>query len=312
LSDSRETRVDWPSVDGIRLRCVTWRSEGRRRGTVIVCTGRTEFVEKYQEVVQELLDRGLDVIAFDWRGQGLSDRLLQDRAKGHVGRFEDYLADLAAVVSLADQQKLPRPRIMLAHSMGGQVGIRFLHDRPDVFAGAAMTAPMFGIRLSGLPTHAARLAVEAMVLAGQREEFAFGQGPRAYALGPFEGNLLTGSVERYRHLQSLLQADPDLALGGPTFGWLAAALRSIRTSGRLSFARAVTTPVLLALGEQEGIVDNAAIERMAGQLPHAELVQMPAARHEILIEQDDIRAAFWAAFDRWLSPVLNEGLPPSS
>ena len=49
----------------------------RPRGTVVLLTGRGEFIEKYAtEVVGELLERGFAVVALDWRGQGLSDRPL--------------------------------------------------------------------------------------------------------------------------------------------------------------------------------------------------------------------------------------------
>jgi lysophospholipase len=295
----------------MRLRCISWRSEGPRRGTVVICTGRTEFVEKYDEVVQQLLDRDLDVVAFDWRGQGLSDRFLPDRAKGHVRGFEDYLADLDTVTGLIEARSFPRPRLMLAHSMGGQIGLRFVHDRPAFFAAAAMTAPMFGIQFNGLPGPLAKATADLMCLAGRSEAYAFGQGPRAYALGPFEGNLLTSSPDQYHRLRTLLEADPELALGGPTFSWLSAALGSVHRTQRASFARTVKCPMLLAVGGHEGIVDVKAIERITGWLPNAELVHIPHARHEILIEQEPLRAQFWSAFDRWLSQPAGAAPPPS-
>ena len=46
-------------------------------GTVVISAGRTEFIEKYFEVIGELLDRGYSVLIHDWRGQGLSKRLLR-------------------------------------------------------------------------------------------------------------------------------------------------------------------------------------------------------------------------------------------
>ena len=46
-----------------------------------------------------------------------------------------------------EQLRLPRPFLMLSHSMGGHIGLRYLHAHPDRFAGSVMSAPMFGIRL---------------------------------------------------------------------------------------------------------------------------------------------------------------------
>ncbi len=62
---------------------------------MVVLTGRAEFIEKYStEIVGELLARGYAVAAMDWRGQGLSDRPLADRGKGHIDNFTTYMADV--------------------------------------------------------------------------------------------------------------------------------------------------------------------------------------------------------------------------
>ena len=46
-------------------------------------------------------------------------------------RSSDYLADLAARRwPTSSGVRLPQPLLMLAHSMGGHVGLRYLHDRP--------------------------------------------------------------------------------------------------------------------------------------------------------------------------------------
>ena len=82
---------------GARLRYACWNVPGTGvvKGSVVLLTGRGEFIEKYAtEVVGELLGRGYCVYAMDWRGQGLSDRALADRNKGHVDNFSTYMADL--------------------------------------------------------------------------------------------------------------------------------------------------------------------------------------------------------------------------
>src|ERR1700761_8916833 len=87
--------------DGVSLRYASWTGGGQTKGTVCLCQGRTEFIEKYFEVVRELRARGYGVVTFDWRGQGLSDRALPDRRKGHVESFDQYNADLEAVIEQA-------------------------------------------------------------------------------------------------------------------------------------------------------------------------------------------------------------------
>ena len=69
------------ATDGTRLRIGHWPAASASR-RVILCHGRTEFLEKYREVIGELNNRGCDVWSMDWRGQGLSDRMLVNPQKG--------------------------------------------------------------------------------------------------------------------------------------------------------------------------------------------------------------------------------------
>ena len=78
--------------DGVNLRYARFPpNRSPVRGTIIVVHGRTEFIEKYFETVNDLRRRGFAVLVFDARGQGGSDRLLTNRRKGHVRDFADYV-----------------------------------------------------------------------------------------------------------------------------------------------------------------------------------------------------------------------------
>src|SRR5580700_11863366 len=80
--------------DGVNLRYARWQPPAGRRGTVCIFQGRSEWIEKYFEVVRDLHARGFAVATLDWRGQGLSERLLRDPRKGHVTSFAKYGIDL--------------------------------------------------------------------------------------------------------------------------------------------------------------------------------------------------------------------------
>ncbi|MBY0422383.1 MAG: alpha/beta hydrolase, partial [Parvularculaceae bacterium] len=84
---------DFRGADGARLRAALFHAPDARGGVVLMA-GRSEFLEKYFEVVRELQARGLSVATMDWRGQGLSDRLLPEREKGHILDFGAFRADL--------------------------------------------------------------------------------------------------------------------------------------------------------------------------------------------------------------------------
>src|SRR3954470_18340201 len=84
--------------DGVTLRFGRWDPPPGRKGTVVLLQGRAEYIEKYFETVRDLRARGFAVATFDWRGQGLSDRALEDRQKGHIRNFSEYATDLRAVM----------------------------------------------------------------------------------------------------------------------------------------------------------------------------------------------------------------------
>ncbi len=107
------------AVDGMTLRTARWHPEGRSRGTVVIAQGRAEFIEKYFETVGDLLKRGLTVVAFDWRGQGLSGRELDNSRKGHIDDFSLYERDLDAILDQVLIPFCPEPWFALGHSMGG-------------------------------------------------------------------------------------------------------------------------------------------------------------------------------------------------
>ena len=96
-----------------------------RKGTVCLFQGRAEFIEKYFETVRDLRARGFAVATFDWRGQGLSERALADRRKGHVARLLRIRPSTSrrscSEVVLPD---CPPPIFALGHSMGGAVLMR--------------------------------------------------------------------------------------------------------------------------------------------------------------------------------------------
>lgn len=79
--------------DGLRLRAAAWEGNGSK-GSILLFTGRTEYIEKYGRVIQELTSAGYSLATMDWRGQGLSDRLLDDPMIGHVENFSDYQCDV--------------------------------------------------------------------------------------------------------------------------------------------------------------------------------------------------------------------------
>lgn len=289
------------SRDGTRLRTGIWdvAASTCARGVCVLLNGQTEFLEKYDEVAGELNARGFIVAALDWRGQGASARLVADPLKAHVRNFSDYDADLDVFMDEVVKSLTSEPPLALAHSMGGHILTRALRDRPGLFAAAAITAPLMRALTRGYPPSIARAVCFAQNMLGQKEAWVWGMQARDPLKLTFEDNLVTSDPARYARNAGYLAAQHDIRLAGPTWGWLEAAYHSMSAVMANGFAEAIETPVLIIGAGRDRIVDTSAEREFAARLPNGTYFELADAEHEILMENDSVRARFWLAFDEF-------------
>ncbi|MBX9991722.1 alpha/beta fold hydrolase [Phreatobacter oligotrophus] len=302
---------DWPIPPGVRAGTITtedripiryarWEATGApRRGTVVICQGRAEFIEKYIEVIPELRERGFGVLAFDWRGQGGSGRLLSDGRKGHARRFAHYQRDLEAVMTLIGLPDCRPPYFALGHSMGGAILIEAAKAGRTWFDRMVLTAPMVKLRQVSHPK-ALGLLLGALSLAGLGGMVIPGGSAKPMALKPFEGNPVTQDPERYARTAAYALADVRLGLGAPTIGWLREALAVTQRFAHPLYTRDIRQPMLLMGAALDPLVDTPAVEDFARRAKAVGCVVVPGAKHELLQERDAIRSQFWAAFDAFI------------
>ena len=278
-----------------RLRAALFPATGQVRGSVVLSGGRTEPIEKYFEVIEELRGRGFTVLAHDWRGQGLSQRLLPDRLMGHANGFKDFVADYAALIA-AYETRLPKPWIAVGHSMGGCLTLLALALGQKGFSGAVLSAPMLGLQTGAVPRPLGRALATTLTSAGRG-----GSGVQGRSTSPiaetFETNVLTHDRARYDRNQNQVKACPDLALGGPTWGWLDFAFKAIAVLEAGPGVPRLDIPVTVVAAGADKLVDVAGQRRVTARIPAGRFVEISGAYHEILQETDDIRAVFWREFD---------------
>ncbi len=274
------------------------------QGVVVCLPGLSEFGEKYFEVARDCLSRNLAFWVIDWRGQGQSGRYLSNPDKRHGSDFKNYADDLHHLIQDFVQQRHPKqPLIMLAHSMGANIGLRYLYDYPETFKCAAFSAPMIGIHaVRALPRWFALALSDALnTLIG--EVFSSFHGQHSSQQNErFEHNPLTSDPVRFKVMNAWMAHDNGLRVGDVTFGWVYHALRSCFYVQNI--AEDIKTPCLFALAEHETIVDNDAARKAIATVPDAKLIELNSAQHEILMEQDFIRAEFFAFFDEFISNHL--------
>ncbi|HWL46801.1 MAG TPA: alpha/beta hydrolase [Sphingomonadaceae bacterium] len=298
---------------GVDLRVARWSPRGRKppRGTVCILQGRAEFIEKYYETIGNLLNRGFVVVAFDWRGQGGSGREVGNPRKGHVASFNRYRRDLDAVLAEVVVRDCPTPYFALAHSMGGAILLDCLADGETRFQRSVISAPMLAVATVQRPRLVRSLA-EGLSALGFARLFVPGGGATAISTRPFLGNRLTSDPVRYARNAAITAAAPQLGLGDPTIGWVRAAYRVMARLARRQTVEAIKAQVLVIAAGADTVVSTPAIERFALHLKSGRAIVLPGARHELLMERDDIREAVLAAFDAFVPGTEDPSQSPQA
>lgn len=277
------------AADGLRLRIAIWPAPAPR-GTVFLLPGRTEYVEKYGLAARDLTARGYTVAVIDWRGQGMSDHVHADHARGHILGFADFQLDLDAL--LAAGSALPKPWFALAHSMAGAILLRRLTG-PHPFSAAAFTAPMWGIRLPKWVRPVSLPLARAFDRKPIAQNYVPGSGPAPYVLRTaFLDNLLTSDAAMWAYLVEQAAGEPGFVLGGPSVNWVAESLLECQSLAGLP---SPDLPCLTALGSAERVVDANAIRARMARWPQGRLLEFPGARHEVMMEDPAARTRFFDA-----------------
>ncbi len=290
--------------DGAKLRVATFPLPGETptRGTILLLSGRSEFIEKYFEVIGELHQRGFSVTTMDWRGQGLSDRLLPIREKGHITNFATFTADLRLLTETVSKPRFAGPRILMTHSMGGVPALQTLAHEHDDYIAAILCAPMTRLFKSrGMRLIARTLSKSAVAIGASRQCI---MGVKEYSL-EFEGNILTSDADRHARFRALQAAAPNATLGSPTYGWLKAATSAIDEIHDPDYMRNYKTPTLIISAEKDGLIDSTDHGILATNNEHIHVITVKNALHEILMEKDSLRQEYWRAFDQFIDPILS-------
>jgi lysophospholipase len=284
------------TTDGIRVRTSFWAANDPV-GTVFVFPGRADYIEKYGGLANFCLSNNLNVIAIDWRGQGLSERLLDDKNIGHIEDFKNYQNDVEVIINEAKDASLVKPWIIFAHSMGGLIGLRTLHDNP-VFEKVVFTSPMWGIQMPPILKSGASIIMSLISLIGKMETYAPTTSPETRILNEeYEFNKLTSDIRNFKLLRQQLIQHPNLQIGGPSSAWVSAALDEIEFQiGK----EPPITPALCFLGEKEEIIDNLAVREFCKNWDSCDLISIPDAKHDLLMEKKMILHSLFEKLEKFI------------
>ncbi len=262
------------------------------KATIVISPGRTEGYLKYQELIFDLHRQNYAVFIIDHRGQGLSDQLIDHPQKGYVADFQDYVDDLIDFYDHIVAAKAQGQRLLLGHSMGCTIATLYLQQRPEDFAAATMSAPMYGFNPGKLPMLIAKPLIRLVIWwkkrANTSSDYFFNQ--QDYHWVPFEQNQLTHCEIRYHQFRQQNEQIPALQLGGITFQWLSTSLSAIEQL--YANLDKIKTPLLVLQAGDDEVVNLDAQDQFCNKMQAAERCEkrvLTGARHEVFFEVDPIR-----------------------
>lgn len=266
------TETEWLSEDGTRMFGCEWLPEAGRpvKAVVGIVHGMGEHAGRYDHVAAELTAAGYAAISFDQRGHGRTEG-----KRGHAPRYAALLEGVDWLLREAERRHPQLPRLLYAHSMGGNLAINYVLRRKPPIAGAVITGPW--LKLAFQPP---RL----QVVLGRIVERLY---PRYTNARPMVAEHLTSDPEMVRRY-----VEDPLGHGSIT----AAFFFGVQRAGLWALAHAseLTIPLLLLHGGNDKVTSISASRKFAEQAGSlCEFREWPDYRHELHNEtgRDKVLAA---------------------
>lgn len=284
---------EFTGKDGVPIRYMTF-TRNDEKGAVVVSSGRTEGLIKYQELIYDIGRQGYSIYIHDHRGQGFSGRMTSDREMGYVDSFDDYVDDLKTFVDSVVKQKKHERLFLLAHSMGGAIASLYVERYPDDFTAAILSSPMHKLNAGawGAEVGCASQILEGL-LTGMKE-YATKKGPYDDPRDFQEGqkHCCTHSKVRYQRVWDSYAKHPEARLGGPSKGWVKAACFGERRARK--DADQIRIPVLVLQAGADSVVlaegQNEFCQNLNRAKPgYCRLEPIAGAYHELFVESDVYR-----------------------
>lgn len=247
---------------------------------ILISAGRTEAAIKYKELIFDLYNNGFSVFIHDHRGQGLSGRMTTNADMGYVDDFQFYIDDMKFFYENYVKPNNYKQRFLIAHSMGGAIGMTYLQQHVTDFTAASFSSPMLGLKRP-----ICRLV---KVLDGPNPKFAIGESEYKDTKSSFNKNVLTGSQVRYDRMVDVFNAVPEAQLGGATYTWINKSCKQFKYM--FESIDQIQTPFILFTAKNEQIVHTAAHYKFVKKAQNKGIVstlyEIENAQHELLIEKD--------------------------
>lgn len=271
----------------ISIHYATYTTNPETKRCLVILPGRSEALQKYAEVVHDLDSGALagefQYFLMDHRGQGSSERMLDNPEKGHIDSFDNYVLDLKTFMDTVLTRHNCREKLLLAHSLGAGIAVKFMQAYPQYFYRAALSSPMLKIQTAPYRYELARTIVLANMALGRGNKFAINQKPFD-PTRDFDNNAFTTSPDRYKMAMDIFDTFPLARLGGVTNRWLNEVMHG--TISVRAYYHTIKIPLRVFHAGLEFYSEKEEMIRLCDKAPNCKRVYLEAAKHEVLMDRD--------------------------
>ncbi len=290
--------------DGIQIRVGRFCGDGSAPESankiMLVLPGLVSRIERHELLAKHYASFGFGVWVLDFRGQGGSQRLVENKQMIHIDDFSDYIRDVEA---LALWDKFNDKHISIfGHSMGGQVALQVLRKHPKMFELAVLEAPMVCIKTAPFPFLLAEpLAYIFKNWFGLGKQYCLGHGNYDHLKHSFANNRNCRDKNLFDKHYFIHESHKEMIPRDPSCGWMHAALSSSRRFlSNLKPLENVTTKVFLATAGDDKVLDTRYDATIVSALQKAAHRVYAGAWHCLMHDTLAIRRAYLADVSAFL------------
>jgi acylglycerol lipase len=127
----------WKTIDDLEIYGKYWAPDNNIKAVICLVHGMGEHINRYNEFAGDMVNAGYAVIGFDQRGHGKSKG-----QRGHTPSYEHLLYSVDDLLNKAEEYFPESTKVLMGHSMGGNVVINFVLDRQPRIKGVIASSPL--------------------------------------------------------------------------------------------------------------------------------------------------------------------------
>jgi alpha-beta hydrolase superfamily lysophospholipase len=258
-----------------------------------------------QSWADALAEKNLNVWGFDFAGYGSSDRYPKTTV-GPAGRMTDAVTQIHRVISFIKKNNGDKPVLLVAHSWGASVAIKYAGQFPENIKGLVLFAPV----ITRTPSPSAQAAPATAAAPAPPSVYpisALTQYRRFVEDVPKGQAQVMSEVHFQRWARAFLESDKTASERSPAsvitpFGPVADFM-AMWSGQQLYDAKLVKTPTLLVRGAWDSVCNDSDAGNLMAQLSAVDKADVKIERATHLMHLESERVKLYSAVNNFLVRV---------